>query len=393
MQDQGLSRQAGENPLFDVTFFEVTPTSPGAATRWSPRHDVVPAGVVTAKQALALGVLHDAEGTEVSLTYDTSRVDAGAVERLASHLQVLVQDGVLHPDRRLSQLDLLTAAEHANLAAWNDTAAAGPADRCTHELFAAQARRTPTAVALVFGEQRLTYQELDERSNQLAHHLRGLGVGPEVLVALCVERSLEMVVGLLGILKAGGAYVPLDPSYPRERLAFMLTDARPAVLLTQARLRDSLPPHAVVTVHLDADAPAWQEPHTPLAVPVRPDHASYVLYTSGSTGRPKGVQILHAALTNLLHAFAEQTKIGPHDVLLAVTSMSFDIAGLELFMPLIRGASIHLASRDDASDGEALVRALERATMMQATPATWRMVLDAGWTGERPCRRCAAERP
>ncbi|MFZ6180955.1 non-ribosomal peptide synthase/polyketide synthase [Nannocystis pusilla] len=392
VQDQGLSRQAGENPLFDVTFFEVTPTTTGAATRWSPRHDVVPAGVVTAKQALALGVLHDAEGTEVSLTYDTSRVDAGAVERLASHLQVLVQDGVLHPDKRLSQLDLLTAAEHAKLAAWNDTAAAGPADRCTHELFAAQARRTPTAVALVFGEQRLTYQELDERSNQLAHHLRGLGVGPEVLVALCVERSLEMVVGLLGILKAGGAYVPLDPSYPRERLAFMLTDARPAVLLTQARLRDSLPPHEVVTVHLDTDAPAWQEPRTPLAVPVRPDHASYVLYTSGSTGRPKGVQILHAALTNLLHAFAEQTGIGPHDALLAVTSMSFDIAGLELFMPLIRGASIHLASRDDASDGEALVRALERATMMQATPATWRMVLDAGWKGSRPLQAlCGGE--
>ncbi|MCY1065249.1 non-ribosomal peptide synthase/polyketide synthase [Nannocystis sp. RBIL2] len=384
VQDQGLSRQAGESPLFDVTFFEVTPPTTGAAASWSPLLDVALTGVATAKQALALGVLHDAEGTEVSLTYDTTRVDAGAVERLGRHLQVLVQDGVLHPDKRLSQLDLLTETEHAKLAAWNDTAAACPAERCTHELFAEQARRTPAAVALVFGEQQLTYHELDERSNQLAHHLRGLGVGPEVLVALCVERSLEMVVGLLGILKAGGAYVPLDPSYPPERLAFMLEDARPAVLLTQARLRDSLPPHEVVTVHLDAGAPAWQQPRTPLAVAVRPDHASYVLYTSGSTGRPKGVQILHAALTNLLHSFAEQTGIGPQDALLAVTSMSFDIAGLELFMPLIRGASIHLASRDDASNGEALVSALARATMMQATPATWRMVLDAGWKGERP---------
>nr|WP_276599757.1 non-ribosomal peptide synthase/polyketide synthase [Nannocystis sp. SCPEA4] len=384
VQDQGLSRQAGENPLFDVTFFEVTPPTTGAASGWSPLLDGVPTGVVTAKQALALGVLHDADGTEFSLTYDTTRVDAGAVERLGRHLQVLVQDGVLHPDRRLSQLDLLTEAEQAKLAAWNDTAAAYPAERCVHELFEAQARRTPAAVALVFGEQQLTYQELDERSNQLAHHLRELGVGPEVLVALCVERSLEMVVGLLGILKAGGAYVPLDPSYPQERLTFMLTDARPAVLLTQARLRDSLPPREVVTVHLDAGAPVWQQPRTSPAVAVAPDHASYVLYTSGSTGRPKGVQILHAALTNLLHAFAEQTAIGPRDALLAVTSMSFDIAGLELFMPLIRGASIHLASRDDASNGEALVRALDRATMMQATPATWRMVLDAGWTGERP---------
>ncbi|WP_143825693.1 non-ribosomal peptide synthase/polyketide synthase [Nannocystis exedens] len=384
VQDQGLSRQAGENPLFDVTFFEVTPPTTGAVAGWSPLLDAVPTGVVTAKQALALGVLHDAEGTEVSLTYDTARVDAGAVERLGRHLQVLVRDAVLRPDKRLSQLDLLTAAEHAELAAWNDTAVAYPAERCIHELFEEQARRTPAAVALVFGEQQLTYQELDERSNQLAHHLRGLGVGPEVLVALCVERSLEMVVGLLGILKAGGAYVPLDPSYPQERLAFMLTDARPAVLLTQARLRDSLPPHEVVTVHLDAGAPVWQQPRTSPAVPVGPGHSSYVLYTSGSTGRPKGVQIPHAALTNLLHSFAEQTGIGPRDAMLAVTSMSFDIAGLELFMPLIRGASIHLASRDDASNGEALVSALDRATMMQATPATWRMVLDAGWKGERP---------
>ncbi|MDC0716420.1 non-ribosomal peptide synthetase [Nannocystis bainbridge] len=384
VQDQGLARQAGESPLFDVTFFEVTPPTTSAGAGWSPLVEAMPTGLVTAKQALALGVLHDAEGTEVSLAYDTTRVDAGAVERLARHLQALVQDGVLHPDKRLSQLDLLTAAEHTELAAWNDTTAAYPAESCVHELFAAQARRTPAAVALVFGAQQLTYQELDERSNQLAHHLRGLGVGPEVLVALCVERSLEMVVGLLGILKAGGAYVPLDPSYPRERLAFMLTDARPAVLLTQARLRDSLPPHEVVTVHLDAGAPAWKQPRTPHAVAVGPDHPSYVLYTSGSTGRPKGVQILHAALTNLLHAFAEQTAIGPQDALLAVTSMSFDIAGLELFMPLIRGAAIHLVSRDDASDGEALVSALDRATMMQATPATWRMVLDAGWKGERP---------
>ncbi|MRG98513.1 amino acid adenylation domain-containing protein, partial [Polyangium spumosum] len=385
VQDQGLSRHGDENPLYDVLVFEVSAPHTEVAAGWSPFVEAVSAGVMTAKNALVFAVVHDTEGTSIHLAYDTTRVDHAAAKRLSEHLRALLLDVVAYSDKPLCELAFLAEAEHGQLAAWNDTAAVVPECKCTHELFEEQAARTPDAVALVFAEQQLTYRELDQRSNQLAHYLRALGVGPEVLVGLCVERSPEMVVGLLGILKAGGAYVPLDPGYPRERLAYMLTDARPAVLLTQERLHDRLSAHESVTVHLDASPPPWQEqPLTPPAVQVGPENAAYVIYTSGSTGRPKGVQVLHGALTNLLHDFAERMGVGPRDVMLAVTSLSFDIAGLELFMPLLRGASIHLASREDASHGDVLLRALERATMMQATPATWRMVLDAGWMGGRP---------
>ncbi|MDI3289247.1 non-ribosomal peptide synthetase, partial [Polyangium sp. 15x6] len=385
VQDQGLSRHGDENPLYDVLLFDVSAPHTGIAAGWSPLLEAMSSSVTTAKNALVFAVVRDAEGTSVHLAYDTTRVDDAAAKRLGEHLRTLLLDVVAHPDKPLSELAFLTEAEHEQLAAWNDTAAAYPEGKCIHDLFEEQAARAPDAVALVFAEQELTYRELDQRSNQLAHHLRALGVGSEVLVGLCVERSLEMVVGLLGILKAGGAYVPLDPGYPRERLAYMLTDARPAVLLTQGRLEGKLPAHAFVTVHLDASAPPWQgQPLTAPGAQVGPENAAYVIYTSGSTGRPKGVQVLHGALTNLLHDFAEKMEVGPRDVMLAVTSLSFDIAGLELFMPLLRGASVHLASQEDASNGEALVRALERATMMQATPATWRMVIDAGWKGGRP---------
>ncbi|MGK4008334.1 non-ribosomal peptide synthase/polyketide synthase [Sorangium sp. So ce1036] len=393
VQDQGLSRHGDENPLYDVLLFEVSPPRTGVAAGWSPFLEAVPAGVTTAKSALVFAVVHGAEGTDVHLAYDTTRVDDAAVKRLSEHLRALLLDAVAHPDKPLSDLDLLPEAERKQLAAWNSTARAYPEGKCVHELFEEQAARTPDAVALVFAQQQLSYRELDQRSNRLAHHLRALGVGPEVLVGLCVERSPDMVVGLLGILKAGGAYVPLDPNYPPERLAFMLTDARPAVLLTQERLRGRLPAHESVTVPLDASAPPWQgQPSTPPDNKVGPDSAAYVIYTSGSTGRPKGVQVLHGALTNLLHDLAEQMGVGRRDAMLAVTSLSFDIAGLELFMPLIRGASIHLAAQDDVLNGQALVSALERATMMQATPAAWRMALDAGWKGERPLRAlCGGE--
>ncbi|MDI1443592.1 non-ribosomal peptide synthase/polyketide synthase [Polyangium sp. 6x1] len=385
VQDQGLSRHGDENPLYDVLLFDVSAPHAGIAAGWSPLLEAVSPGVTTAKNALVFAVVHDAEGTGVHLAYDTTRVDDVAAKRLGEHLRTLLLDAVAHPDKPLSELAFLTEVERGQLAAWNDTAAAYPEGKCIHDLFEEQAARTPDAVALLFDEQELTYRELDERSNQLAHYLRALGVGPEVRVGLCVERSLEMVVGLLGIVKAGGAYVPLDAGYPRERLAYMLTDARPAVLLTQERLQDRLSAHEAVTVHLDTSAPPWQEqPLTPPDIQVGPENTAYVIYTSGSTGRPKGVQVLHGALKNLLHDFAETMAVGPRDAMLAVTSLSFDIAGLELFMPLIRGASVHLASQEDVSNGEALVSALERATMMQATPATWRMILDAGWKGGRP---------
>ena len=211
-----------------------------------------------------------------------------------------MEAAVAEPDRPIGRLDILTADErHTILHDWNDTARAIPL-ACVPELFEAQAARTPAAVAVVFADQQLTYAQLDARANQLAHHLRGLGVGPEVVVGLCVERSLEMLVGLLGILKAGGAYLPLDPAYPSERLAFMLEDARAPVLVTQSRLLDQLPAYGARIVQVDADWPAIaQQSTTAPRSGLHPRNTAYVIYTSGSTGAPKGVAVSHGSIPNL----------------------------------------------------------------------------------------------
>ncbi|MDI3292135.1 condensation domain-containing protein, partial [Polyangium sp. 15x6] len=282
--------------------------------------------------------------------WDPAALREEDVERIGGHLRTLLLDMIAHPDKPLSDLDLLTEVERGQLASWNATAAAPP-EKCIHALFEEQAARTPDAVALVFAEQELTYRELDQRSNQLAHHLRALGVGPELRVGLCVERSLEMVVGLLAILKAGGAYVPLDPGYPRERLAYMLTDARPAVLLTQQHLEGRLPAHEFVTVYLDASAPPWHEqPLTPPDVRVGPDNAIYVIYTSGSTGRPKGVLNTHRGLHNRLRWMQRAYKLNATDAVLQKTPLSFDVSGWELWWPLLEGARMVIAAPEGHKD-------------------------------------------
>ncbi len=284
-----------------------------------------------------------------------------------------------------TDLPILTEAErHQLLVEWNDTQADYPQNQCTHQLFEAQVERTPEAVAVVFEDQKLTYQELNSRANQLAHYLQALGVGPEVLVGICLERSLEMVVGLLGILKAGGAYVPLDPAYPSERLTLMLSDCQAPVLLTQKTGVAGLPETGARVVCLDAD---WgvisQESEENPVSGVKPENLVYVIYTSGSTGRPKGVQISHHSLGNFLNSMGLSPGLTDQDILLAVTTISFDIAALELYLPLIVGAQVVLASRSVASDGSKLLERLVNsgATAMQATPATWRLLLAAGWSG------------
>ena len=258
---------------------------------------------------------------------------------------------------------------------------------CVHELIEAVARRSPSAVAVLCGEESLTYGELEARSNDLAQVLRAKGIGPEALVGLCVERSIDMVVGLLGILKAGGAYVPLDPSYPLERIRYILEDARVRILVTQENVRARLPDPGIEVQLLDSRSPL------PSVVPLKgtppgPRNLAYVIYTSGSTGRPKGVQIEHRNLVNFLLSMQQEPGLGPQDVLLAVTTLSFDIAGLEIYLPLIAGARVVIASREAAQDGRKLAALLNHAgaTVMQATPATWRLLIESGWEGKRDLR-------
>ncbi|HSS48313.1 MAG TPA: amino acid adenylation domain-containing protein, partial [Thermoanaerobaculia bacterium] len=322
----------------------------------------------------------------LKLLYDPRRFARPAVVRLLSHLEVLLAALPVDPDGELEALPLLTLAERqALLVECNDTARTTPwGEQCVQDLFAHQAECTPEAVALVCGGFSLTYAELSGRANRLARFLRRLGVGLEERVGVLLDRSPDLVVGLLGVLTAGGAYVPLDPTYPADRLAFMAEDAGIRVLLTQQRLAGLLSIPGCRTLVLDTAAGAIApESARRLQRPVHPDHLAYVLYTSGSTGRPKGVEIPHGALTNFLASMAEEPGLGPEDVLVSVTSLSFDIAGLEIYLPLLAGARLVLASQEEAAAGERLRALLGTvgATVLQATPATWRMLVEAGWRG------------
>jgi amino acid adenylation domain-containing protein len=254
---------------------------------------------------------------------------------------------------------------------------------CIHELFEAQVRRTPDAFAVRFGPRCLSYADLNSRANRLAVDLRRSGVGPDVLVGICAERSPEMVVALLAVLKAGGAYVPLDPAFPAERLGYMLEDAQVPVLLTQSWLVNDLPAHQAEIVRLDLIETSSGAEDAPCRT--GPANLAYVIYTSGSTGRPKGVMVPHGAVVNLLTSMQREPGLTEADTLVAVTTLSFDIAALEIFLPLLTGARLVIASRDVATDPIQLDEALRRsqATVMQATPATWRLLLHSGWEGKK----------
>ncbi|HEX9935555.1 MAG TPA: amino acid adenylation domain-containing protein, partial [Longimicrobium sp.] len=298
------------------------------------------------------------------------------------------------PGRAIGSIDVLPEAERRQVVEeWNATDAEYPAGACIHELFEAQAERTPGAVAVVFEGEELTYAELNRRANRLAHHLRERGVGPDVRVGICVERGLEMVVGLLGVLKAGGAYVPLDPGQPAERLAYMLADSAPAAVLTQRELRDRVETDVPV---IDLEGSAWARcPETdPGRAGLTPGHRAYVIYTSGSTGRPKGVAVPHRGVVNLLRSMRETVAMEAADRLLAVTTYAFDISVLEIFLPLLHGAATLVLPRERAADPAALAEAIRAyaPTVMQATPATWRMLVSAGWEGAHGMRAlCGGE--
>jgi len=301
---------------------------------------------------------------------------------------------IVHPAGEEDELgqELSESERRRLLIDFNDTAAPYPGE-CLHELIAEQARRTPGTVAIEFEEERLTYAELEGRASQLAHHLLEIGVGAEVLVGICTTRSPEMVVGLLGILKAGGAYVPIDPAYPADRQAYMLSSSEAPVIVTQGALRDSLPASDAQIVCLDTDWPQIaQRPTTPPTVAADPEQLAYVIYTSGSTGKPKGVQISHRALVNFITTMRAKPGLVAEDVLVAVTTLSFDIAGLELYLPLTTGARVVIAPAAATEDPRALSALLERtqATIMQATPTTWRMLIDGG-SAEVVSSECESE--
>ena len=324
------------------------------------------------------------EETEAGLTggleYSVDLFDASTITRMLGHFQTLLEGIVADPQQRVSELPLLTRTErHQLLVEWNDTQAEYPRDTCIHHLFESQAKRTPNAIAATFKDQQLTYWELNVRANQLAHHLREIGVGPDVLVALCVERSLEMVVGLLGILKAGGAYVPLDPTYPQDRLAFMLSDSRASVLLTRQDLLSGLAEHEARAVLLDADLKAiGREGKENPVGGARANNLAYTIYTSGSTGQPKGVLVTHQSLCNLVWAQRNTGDLQPTSRVLQIVSLSFDAATSQVFATLCSGATLCLADKDAVLSSSNLVELLRsQAITHAAIPVSLLEVLPA----------------
>ncbi|WP_338460410.1 non-ribosomal peptide synthase/polyketide synthase [Azotobacter vinelandii DJ] len=384
-------RSLSHSPLFQVMYNHQTAVKGEARTLPGLRVEGLAWENRTTQFDLTLDSYESADSLGASLTYATDLFDERTIERLARHWLNLLAGIVRQPERRISELALLDPEEYRRIVhAWNQTEARYPSERGVHQLIEEQVARTPEAVALVFGDEALTYGELNRRANRLAHRLIELGVGPDVLVGIAVERGFEMVVGLLAILKAGGAYVPLDPEYPRERLAYMIEDSGIDLLLTQEHLADQLPAASVNIWRLDSD---WSElngfPASNPDLPLHPEHLAYCIYTSGSTGRPKGVAVRHQALTNFMASMASQPGLDANDRMLVLTSLSFDIAALELYLPLLVGGTVVLLFNHQNRDAQALLEVIDRqsVSVVQATPSTWRMLLDTASPGAlRDCK-------
>jgi amino acid adenylation domain-containing protein/non-ribosomal peptide synthase protein (TIGR01720 family) len=385
-------RALGRTPLFQASFTlhaappERAAASDGAASGGAavaPRAGVAPA--TTAKFDLTLGMADRSDGTlGGSIEYATDLFDAATIDRLIAHLGLLLEGAAQEPDRPVAQLSLLGEAErHQLLVAWNDTAAPFPEEARLHQLVEAQVDRTPEAVAVVFEDRSLTYAALDAAANRLAHRLQRLGVGPDALVGVCLERSIELCVALLAVLKAGGAYVPIDPSYPEDRIHYMLTDARAPVLLTQASLTPSLPRGDAAVIEVDTADLSAESAARP-ACAAGPEDLAYVIYTSGSTGRPKGVMIPHRAIVNHMDWMATAFPLGARHAVLQKTPVSFDASVWEFWAPLQGGARLVMARPEGHRETAYLIEAVQRyqVTELQLVPSMLELlVADPGLSG------------
>ncbi len=369
-------RNLSHSPLFQVMF--VIQNSPRKGENLPGlRIETVEAHPGTAKFDLTCFMLEEEGRLAGAIEYNTDLFDSPTITRLIEHFEILLGSIVKDPDCLVGRLPLLPERERRLLIdEWNATQAPFPADRCTHQLIEEQARRTPGAVAVRYKDQSLTYAELDRRANRLAHFLAAQGVGPDVCVGLCMERSLEMMVGLLGILKAGGAYVPLDPHYPAERLAFMFEDCSLSVLLTQQAILGQIPPTRARTVCLDSN---WAEieacPDSPVESGVGPENLAYVIYTSGSTGKPKGAMIIHRGLVNYLTWCRQAYPLEAGQGTPVHSSISFDLTVTSLFPVLLAGRTVHMLPEEQGV--EALGDFMQRVDdncLIKITPAHLKLI-------------------
>jgi len=373
-------RSLSYNPLFQVMFNHQTDTQGGGGSVTGLHVQGLEWESKTSQFDLNLDTQESADGIQASLTYATDLFDAPGLERFLAHWHRLLHQVVQDCNRRVGELPLLDDTQWQQLMRdWNQTYQAPPQNVGVHRLLETQALACPQATALVCNGQALSYAELNQRANRLAHRLRAAGVGPDSLVAVALDRSVDMVLALLATLKAGGAYVPLDPQFPADRLAFMLEDSRAHVLLTAGNLHERLPLAADQQVlfmgehedaHYSSDNPD---------VELIDEHLAYVIYTSGSTGKPKGVMVRHGALDSFTQGMVQTLNIDATARLLSLTTFSFDIFALELYVPLSVGATVVVADKDVAQDPEAILSLLHAHSInvVQATPSTWRMLLDS----------------
>lgn len=387
VEELHIERDMSRNPLFQVLFSLQNLSLPRMEfSELSVSTKDLDAGY--ARFDLAVDIREAGDGMLVDFEYNTELFNEDTIIRMAGHYKQLLTNILKNPEAKLDDFEMLTIEEKDTLInRWNDT----KEDYFSNiqswvELFTKQAEETPQALAVVCGKQQLTYQELDIESNRLANYLISNGVGAECIVGIYMERSANMLVGLLGIHKAGGAYLPMDPVFPRERLAFMLEDAKVNIILSESMLAETLPQNNAKVICLDAEKDAISKYSSDkLNKNYEGHHLAYLIYTSGSTGNPKGVQIEQRSLINFLLSMEKKTGICEKDALLAVTTLSFDIAGLEMYLPLICGAKVVIAKRDEVTDGNALIEILNQqdVTIMQATPVTWKLMIEAGWKGNQ----------
>jgi amino acid adenylation domain-containing protein len=366
-------RDLSRSPLFQVAILlqneiesgpERAELAPGVAMR---PLDPLAVHTETSKFDCSLVVWNKSDGIGLSCEYNTDLFEPETIDRLLGHVQTLLEGGVAEPDRKVSSLPLLTAGERRQIRSWNSTAADIPREACVHELFEAQVDRAPDRLAVACGAEELTYRELDRRANQLARHLRELGVGPDTPVGMCTQRSLELAIGILGTLKAGGAYVPLDLAYPTERLAYMLADAHAPVVLTREELAGSIPEHGGKTVCVDADWPEISKHSDERLGPISSaKNLAYVIYTSGSTGKPKGVALAHTGLVNLLTWHQREYDVGPEDRATHLAGLAFDASVWELWPYLTAGSSLHLAPEEVRLSPTRLLEWLEEKRITQS---------------------------
>lgn len=378
VEELHVERDPSRSALFQVMFIlqnAFVDSIQAASLEPTPLHF----DTATVKFDLVLNFSESGRQLIGTLEYNTDLFDAPTIDRFAGHLRTVMEAMVASPHLRLSALPLLSSAELRQLLVqWNDAAASYSLDSCMHVLIERQVELTPDAVAVIFEDQQLTYRELNARANQLAHHLRRRGIVREALVGICLERGLEMITAVIAVFKAGAAYVPLDPAYPKERLAYMLEDARSRLLLTTERLREQLPKGAEAAICLDSH---WEEiageSTSDPAGEAFPDSLAYVIYTSGSTGKPKGVMVSHRSMNNLVLWMKQAFGVTGDDKMLQKTPFSFDPSVWEFFLPLVSGGTLVMAEPGGHLDGAYMLRetAQRKVTILQLVPSMLQMLL------------------